>query len=83
MTRGILKGFRKAAKVICVSNATRDEIIKLSPPERLTLISDLWDSIADTDLSTPAAQRGELERDQRRFSNRVFNRRILHAGTVP
>lgn len=26
---------------------TRDEIIKLSPPERLALMGDLWDSMAD------------------------------------
>lgn len=41
---------------------TRDEITKLSPPERLALIGDLWDSIADADLPTPLPQRRELER---------------------
>lgn len=41
---------------------TRDEIIKLSPPERLALIGDLWDSIADAELPTLSPQRRELER---------------------
>jgi len=41
---------------------TRDEITKLSPPERLALIGDLWDSITDAELPTPPAQRRELER---------------------
>ena len=45
-----------------MTTLTHDEIIKLSPPERLTLISDLWDSITDADLPTPPAQRRELER---------------------
>ena len=45
-----------------MTTLTHDEIIKLSPPERLTLISDLWDSITDADLLTPPAQRRELER---------------------
>ena len=45
-----------------MTTLTRDEITKLSPPERLTLISDLWDSITDADLPTPPAQRRELER---------------------
>lgn len=41
---------------------TRDEITKLSPSERLTLIGDLWDSIADADVPILPAQRRELER---------------------
>ena len=45
-----------------MTTLTRDEITKLSPPERLTLIGDLWDSITDADLPTPPAQRRELER---------------------
>ncbi len=35
---------------------------KLSPPERLELISQLWDSLQDKDLPLPAAQREELDR---------------------
>ena len=39
-----------------------EEITKLSPPERLALIGDLWDSISDADLSISPPQRRELER---------------------
>ncbi len=45
-----------------MTTLTRDEIAKLTPPERLALIGDLWDSIADTDLPVPPAQRDELLR---------------------
>ena len=40
MTRRILDGFRSARRVICVSNATRDQILHhgLVPPERLAVI---------------------------------------------
>jgi glycosyltransferase involved in cell wall biosynthesis len=40
MTRRILDGFRSAHRVICDSNATRDQILhhRLVPPERLTVI---------------------------------------------
>ncbi|MCA1593758.1 MAG: glycosyltransferase family 4 protein [Acidobacteria bacterium] len=40
MTRRVLEGFRRAARVTCDSAATRDELLshKLFPPERLTVI---------------------------------------------
>jgi glycosyltransferase involved in cell wall biosynthesis len=40
MTRRILQGFRRAARVICVSNATRDEIVRreLLARERLSVV---------------------------------------------
>lgn len=41
---------------------TRDEIAKLTAPERLSLIGDLWDSITDTELPVLPAQRRELLR---------------------
>jgi putative addiction module component (TIGR02574 family) len=41
---------------------TSSEISRLSPPERLALIADLWDSLNDADLPSSAAQRHELER---------------------
>jgi putative addiction module component (TIGR02574 family) len=41
---------------------THDEITRLTPPERLALIGELWDSLSDAELSTPAAQLRELER---------------------
>ena len=41
---------------------TQDEIAKLSPPERLALIGDLWDSLGDAELPIPLPQQRELER---------------------
>jgi glycosyltransferase involved in cell wall biosynthesis len=40
MTRRVLEGFRKAARVACDSRATRDELVahKLLPPERVVVI---------------------------------------------
>jgi putative addiction module component (TIGR02574 family) len=39
-----------------------NEIARLSPPERLALIGDLWDSLADAELPTSPTQCLELER---------------------
>ena len=41
---------------------TPDEIIRLSPPERLALIAQLWDSLEHEQLPMTTAQQGELER---------------------
>jgi putative addiction module component (TIGR02574 family) len=41
---------------------TPDEISRLSPAERLSLIGQLWDSLADEDVPVTPAQRNELER---------------------
>jgi putative addiction module component (TIGR02574 family) len=41
---------------------THDELVRLTPPERLTLISQLWDSLEDDQLPLTAAQRAELDR---------------------
>jgi len=41
---------------------THDEIAKLNTAERLSLISELWDSIADLDAPLPSTQREELLR---------------------
>jgi len=61
MTERILSGFRKAAHVVAVSAATRDEILRLGlhPPDRVTVISNgvhpscspLPDPVADYELS--------------------------------
>jgi putative addiction module component (TIGR02574 family) len=40
----------------------RDEIARLSPPERLALIAQLWDSLEDDQVPVTEAQRAELER---------------------
>ena len=41
---------------------TRDDIMRLTPPERLALIGDLWDSLSDAELPVPLMQLRELER---------------------
>jgi putative addiction module component (TIGR02574 family) len=46
----------------CMELLTHDELARLTPPERLTLISQLWDSLEDNHLPLTAAQRGELDR---------------------
>ena len=40
---------------------THDEIARLTPPERLALIAQLWDSLADEQLPLTNAQQAELE----------------------
>jgi putative addiction module component (TIGR02574 family) len=40
---------------------TSDELVRLTPPERLALISQLWDSLEDDHLPLTAAQRAELD----------------------
>ena len=41
---------------------TPDEIIRLSPPERIALIAQLWDSLDADQLPLTTAQSAELER---------------------
>jgi putative addiction module component (TIGR02574 family) len=41
---------------------TPDEIVRLSPPERLALIAQLWDSLEDEQLPLTSAQQTELDR---------------------
>jgi putative addiction module component (TIGR02574 family) len=38
------------------------EIVRLSPPERIALIAQLWDSLDDDHLPLTGAQQAELER---------------------
>jgi putative addiction module component (TIGR02574 family) len=47
-----------------VANGPRDEVLRLSAAERLELIAELWDSIADDDpaLELTADQREDLKR---------------------
>jgi putative addiction module component (TIGR02574 family) len=40
---------------------TPDEIIRLTPPERLALIAQLWDSLEQEQLPLTSAQETELE----------------------
>jgi len=41
---------------------TNDELRRLTPPERLALISQLWDSLDAEELPLTAAQQTELDR---------------------
>jgi putative addiction module component (TIGR02574 family) len=41
---------------------SQDELARLTPPERLALIAQLWDSLEDNQLPLTAAQRAELDR---------------------
>ncbi len=45
-----------------MKSLSRQEILLLSAPERLSLIGDLWDSLTDSDLALPVAQARELEK---------------------
>lgn len=49
---------------MAMSNALREELFKLSAAERLELVEELWDSIADEDeaLALTQEQREDLER---------------------
>jgi len=40
----------------------QDDLVRLTPPERLALISQLWDSLDDDNVPLSAAQRAELDR---------------------
>jgi putative addiction module component (TIGR02574 family) len=52
-----------------MTNLSRKEISRLSPPERLALIADLWDSLADQETPVATVQRRELERRLGSFEN--------------
>lgn len=41
---------------------TQDELVRLTPPERLALISQLWDSLEEEQLPLTASQQAELDR---------------------
>ncbi len=41
---------------------TQEEIARLTPPERLALIGDLWDSQSDAEAPATPAQLAELQR---------------------
>ncbi len=41
---------------------TPDQIVRLTPQERLSIIEQLWDSLSEADLPLTSAQKAELER---------------------
>ncbi len=44
-----------------MESLTHDKLVRLTPPERLALISQLWDSLEDNQLPLTVAQRVELD----------------------
>ncbi len=55
---------RVGGRLVAMTNALREELFKLSAAERLELVEELWDSIADEDeaLALTDEQREDLER---------------------
>ncbi len=51
-----------------MKSLSRDEILRLTAPERLALIGDLWDSLDDRDVSLPPAQSDEISRRLESFA---------------
>ena len=47
------------------SNALRDEILQLSPSERLRLVEEIWDSLAASPESVPVPDWHKEELDRR------------------
>ena len=45
-----------------MSTLSLEEITRLSPSERLALISALWDSLSDAEITLTQAQAAELKR---------------------
>jgi len=56
---------------------THDELERLTPPERLALISQLWDSLGADQLPLTSAQHAELDR---RLASLDQDRRGDHLG---
>jgi len=55
---------KRAGRLGAMSNSLRDQLFKLSAAERLELVEELWDSIADDDeaLALTDEQRADLTR---------------------
>ena len=53
---------RNGATIRGMSRSNADNIASLSPEQRIVLIGDLWDSLADADLILTAPQFAELTR---------------------
>ena len=45
-----------------MKTVSQAELLRLSAAERLALISELWDSLADAEIHLTSAQENELER---------------------
>ena len=51
--------FRRSVKNMDV--LSHEELVRLTPPERLALIAQLWDSLEDNQLPLTVAQQAELD----------------------
>jgi len=45
-----------------MGSLSSDELARLSPEERLSLIGELWDSLTDAEIPLPQSQQAELAR---------------------
>lgn len=54
-----------------MNKALRDELMRLSPVERLDLVEELWDSIEETDL--PPLSDDQIAEVERRFAEHERN----------
>ena len=53
---------RRSANLTRMAHFTHDDIVRLSPQERIELIGELWDSIGERDVPLPPAEAAELRR---------------------
>ncbi len=52
-----------------MTTLSQAELVRLSAQERLALIGDLWESLADADIPLTPAQESELERRPASFED--------------
>jgi putative addiction module component (TIGR02574 family) len=57
-----LSGFWNRITLIAMSILSQDELSRLTPPERLALIAQLWDSIESDQIPLTEQQQAELDR---------------------
>jgi putative addiction module component (TIGR02574 family) len=57
-----LRYFRFSRMLGCMSLLSQSELTRLTPPERIALISQLWDSLESEQIPLTAAQQAELDR---------------------
>jgi putative addiction module component len=77
-----LNDFVKTFILMSYMNAEFEPLFKLSRAERLQLVEDLWDSLAqeDTELSVSEEKRAELRRRKERFFTASVIRSHMGAG---
>jgi glycosyltransferase involved in cell wall biosynthesis len=80
MTRRVLEGFRRAARVACVSEATRDELLRhrLFPPERLAVIPNGIHAA----YTRPTSERARRAADRLLGPAKEEQPELLHVGST-